>query len=60
MRMPKKKDEETQEAEAPAVSPNTKVVEREINLALINDKLNYLITLSTKIAEACEIDLSKL
>lgn len=43
------------EAEAPKVP--TQFVEREINLSLINDKLNYVTGLLHKIAEAAEIDL---
>ena len=43
--------------EAPAVP--TQFVEREINLSLINDKLNYITGLLHKIAEAAEIDLEK-
>ena len=37
---------------------NVQVIEREVNLALINDKLNYVTGLLHKIAEACEVDLN--
>lgn len=36
----------------------TRVIEREINLSLLNDKINFNTELLLKIAEACEIDLS--
>lgn len=44
-----------------ATAPESQVQyqEREINLSLINDKLNYLIGVCNQIAQACEIDLSK-
>jgi len=37
---------------------DVQVVEREITIGLLNDKLNYLTGIVHKIAEACECDLS--
>jgi len=59
----KKKEEEVAK-EVPSPTPTAPVVqeavvEREINLSLINDKLNYVISTVNKIAEACEVDLNK-
>lgn len=48
--------EEKKEAEA---APQVQIVEREINLSLLNDKLNYMTGILHKIAEACEVDLSE-
>jgi hypothetical protein len=58
------KDKEIPEAPTPEHSapatPQGVVVEREITLSLINDKLNYAIGLLHEIAKACEIDLTKI
>lgn len=63
MRKPTEKEEPKKEptaAEAVAeAEQGASLVEREINLTLINDKLNYIISTVNRIAEACEIDLSK-
>lgn len=63
VRNPLKKEEPTPPAppqEQPqSEAPQVQVVEREINLTLINDKLNYITGIVHKIAEACEVDLSK-
>ncbi len=68
MRNPTKKKEEKKEEvpevpEAPAAPAETEgaapIIEREINLSLINDKLNYLISTTNKIAEACEVNLNE-
>ena len=37
-------------------SPQVQVLEREISLSLINDKLNYLTGVIHKIAQACEVE----
>lgn len=37
---------------------NLQVIEREVNLGLINDKLNYITGLLHKVAEACEVDIN--
>lgn len=58
----KQKEEVKPEPAVPTPSePETPVqlVEREINLSLINDKLNYITGLLHKIIEAAEIDLEK-
>ena len=47
------RNEEPKQPEAPQVQ------EREINLTLINDKLNYIITLFNKVAEKEGIDLEE-
>lgn len=39
-------------------SQNVQVVEREVTLSLLNDKINYLTNVVHKIAEACECDTS--
>lgn len=64
VRNPIKKEEAQEEPAAPAPpvpinNENVQFVEREVNLSLLNDKLNYLTGLVHKIAEAAEIDLSK-
>ena len=64
VRNPLKKSKEQDKVEVPetsepSIKPDVQVVERSINLTLINDKINYLIGLIQKIAEACEIDLAK-
>lgn len=59
MRNPIIKKEELPVPEPPAEAQNIQIVEREINLSLINDKLNYITGLLHKIVEAAEIDLTK-
>lgn len=67
MRTPFRKDEPVAPAPVPAQAPAQQpepqaqgtILEREINLSLINDKLNYVISTLNKIAEAAEIDLNK-
>jgi len=49
----KMRDEESKQPELPHVQ------EREINLTLINDKLNYIITLVNKVAEKDGINLKE-
>lgn len=57
----KKKEDEEVPTPSESASPNPQgtVIEREINLSLINDKLNYAIGLLHEIANACDIDTSK-
>lgn len=38
-------------------APGVQVIERPINIGLINEKLNYITGLLIKVAEACEVDL---
>lgn len=55
------KKDEVPEAEpiSPAANiPQVQIREMEINLSLINDKINYMTSLLHKIAEACEINFS--
>jgi hypothetical protein len=47
-------------AQPAAQEPQGLIIEREITLSLINDKLNYLSNVVNKIAEAAEIDLKAL
>lgn len=57
---PKAPEETTPEPEVPKAPEAAALIsEREINLSLINDKLNYVISVVNKIAEAAEIDLNK-
>lgn len=62
-RNPNKEIEE--DMDNPGISANTsnapkvQVIEREINLALLNDKVNYMTGILLKIAEACKVDLSE-
>lgn len=63
MRNPLFKKEEVALAPVPKVevkeeATNTQVVEREVNLSLVNEKLNYVIGLLHKICEAGEINLN--
>jgi|TARA_Y100000296_G_scaffold61626_1_gene71497 hypothetical protein len=50
------KEELAEEDEDQKDSPMMQIREIEISLPLINDKLNHLIDLCTKIAEAAEIE----
>jgi len=61
MRNPTKDKAKDDKAKAPAgeSSESVPVVEREINLGLINDKLNYVISTVNKIAEACDVELNQ-
>lgn len=43
--------------EKQAETPQVQIMEREISLSLLNDKLNYLTGVIHKIAEACEVNL---
>jgi hypothetical protein len=58
----KRSEPEQKESEESKQNQNNKqdvqIMEREINLSLINDKLNYLSGIIHKIAEACEVDLN--
>ena len=63
MRNPiKRKEDEVQEGPEQQVNvmqtPQGVVVEREVNLSLINDKLNYAMGLLHKIAQACEVEIN--
>lgn len=58
MRNPLKKEEEKKEAvpEIQEAEPKpVQIVEREVTLSLINEKLNYVTGILHKIAEAAEI-----
>jgi len=57
----KKSEEEVKEVPKPEVKEevSTQVVERVINISLLNDKLNYVIGALHKIAEACEVDINE-
>lgn len=58
----KNKSEEKPEGEKPEDTQGETqgtIIEREINLPLLNEKLNYILSAINKIAEACEVDLSK-
>lgn len=60
MRNPiRKKEEEIQTPDAQIENPTMQVIEREITLSLLNDKINYITGLLHKIVEAAEIDLDK-
>lgn len=56
VRNPKKEKAKEQEA-TPQPEKAQPIVEREINIALLNDKLNYVISTLNVIAEELEIDL---
>lgn len=60
---PEKKKEEVPKPEAQSQTEEPKeegvVIERVIDLKLINDKLNYITGILHKIAEKAEIDLSQ-
>ena len=58
MSLGRKKEEEEEVKEVPEIEP-TPYREVVITTALLNDKLNYLITAINKIAEESGIDLSK-
>lgn len=57
----KREEEETQEIkkEIEKKENDNQIVEREITLSLVNDKLNYLINLLNKIAKAAEIKIEE-
>lgn len=61
MRNPVQKKEEAPPVPEPTEQQETpvQIVEREITLSVINEKLNYAIGLLHKIGEACEIDKEK-
>jgi len=60
MRNPIKREEIQPQAPAQIAEPqNVQIIEREVTLSLLNDKLNYITGLLHKIAEAAEIDLIK-
>lgn len=62
VRNPLKKTEEVKEDPKPAevkAETGVQVIERPINISLLNDKLNYIIGILTKIAKAAEIDISE-
>lgn len=49
---------ETPDADNPGNSPqDIQVVEREITLALLNDKINYMTGLLHEIAKACDVEI---
>lgn len=58
----KKKQDKTEEAPTPtpeAAAPGEmQYIERPVNIALLNDKLNYITGLLHKIAKACEVELN--
>ena len=64
VRNPLKRKEET---EGPLEIPKAEtvseegvqIIEREINISLINNKINYVIGLLQKIADACDVDNPK-
>lgn len=56
VRKPFKRDE-PEVPEQPAPQTNEVVIEQEINLSLLNRKINYLTSVVVKIAEACEVKL---
>lgn len=60
-RHPIKEREDTEEVPTPSerAPAQTSLVEREINLSLINDKINYIIGVVNEIAKACEITPEK-
>lgn len=53
------KQEEMPQPQKKEEAQNVQIIEREISLSLLNDKLNYMTGLLHKIAEACQIDLSQ-
>ena len=59
--LPAKETPQAQQPQAPQTArggePQVQIVEREINLALLNDKLNYITGILLKVADACEVDL---
>lgn len=60
MRLTKRKEKEKEKQEVASPEESTRVIEREINLGLINDKLNYLTAVINEIAKEAEVDLSTL
>lgn len=61
MRNPLRKEPEAAPVpipQAPALpEPTVQIVEREITLSVVNEKLNYAIGILHKIAEAAELDI---
>jgi hypothetical protein len=55
----KQEDPAEQPEEQPTQKGPVEIREVEINLSLVNTKLNYLTGLVIKIADACKIDLSQ-
>jgi Mg2+/Co2+ transporter CorB len=54
----KEKEQEQESPEIPKIEDNrdVQIIEREINLNLLNDKLNYITGLVLKLCEAAEIE----